>query len=82
MKKTLLMLAVMATFPALAIEQPVIDLAQTESKAQSKLYDAELIEVHTMPDGDCFRFDAISIFDQDKTKPLFGKICGDQITFD
>lgn len=82
MRKTLLMLAVLATLPALAIEQPVIDLTQTESKAQSKLYDAELIEVHTMRDGQCFRFDAISIFDQDKTKPLHGRICGDKITFD
>jgi len=76
------MLAVLATLPALAIEQPVIDLTQTESKAQSKLYDVELIEVHTMPDGDCFRFDALSIFDQDKLHPLHGKICGDVITFE
>lgn len=82
MRKTLLMLAVMATFPALAIEQPIIKPAQSESLAQSKLYDAELIEVHTMPDGECFRFDAISIFDQDKIKPLYGRICGDKITFD
>lgn len=72
----------LAVFPVIALEQLAINLEQSESKAQSKLYDAELTEVHTMRDGQCFRFDAISIFDRDKINPLHGRICGDKITFE
>lgn len=84
MKKLLLVLALsmLTVFPVIALEQFEIHLEQSESKAQSKLYDAELVEVHTLRDGACFRFDALSIFDKEKLHPLHGKICGDVITFD
>lgn len=82
MRYSLLLLAVIATLPAFAYQQPVIELAQSESKAQSKLYDAELTDVHTSRDGLCFKFDGFSIFDKDKSNLLRGKICGDQIKFD
>ena len=81
MKYSIILFAVVAALPVFAYQAPVIELAQSESKAQSKLYDAELTEVHTMRDGMCFRFDALSIFDKEKLKPLHGKICGDKILF-
>jgi hypothetical protein len=83
MKKLTLALAlIFPTIEAMATTKPVYEIAQTEAKAQSKLYDAELTEVHTKRDGMCFKFDALSIFDKDKVNPLHGRICGDKITLE
>lgn len=83
MKKLTLALAlIFPTIAAMAINKPVYEMTQTEAKAQSKLYDAEFVEVHTKRDGTCFKFDALSIFDKERTKHIHGKICGDKITLD
>lgn len=71
MRYTLLTLAILATFPAMANTQPVI--TQDQIKVKDWLVDKGIRVTNIVYDGKCFLFQA------ENSKG--GRVCGDKVKF-